>query len=476
MNSPMRLIVIAVVLAGCGGENLGPDSSPDGDAPLFAGFVSDPVGASAGGTTSAGSINASLAGSVPLAWISAPPGTIPNGTSVTIRNPDFGSETTALVADGGFDPVPIAAAPGDSLRIAVEKADGSTTHMKAKVPGRRRPRVVRTSPAKGRIDVAINASIVVIFSEPIADSSVSETRIKLSRSGTPVSGTVARVSGSAVGVEFRPAQPLAPDSEYQLVLDPGIVDLEGDVIEAEGTIGFTTSPTPPPGGPAGPPVLRIQSSGQFPAQLMVGLVSDPVTLTVTNVGGSSTQPLLTDIMTCPVPLIDFWWECWYWGAPEHADLRATENNCLGQVLPPAQSCTLRMVFGPSIVGTFEHRLYFALDADPRFVFYGEGTGLALVPSELGLGHLAVGSSAVGIITATNRGDLPTGAIAVRLTPGAFTLEEDADKCTGRSLSPNESCNVSVRYSPVEAGMHSATISLDASPGGPNGMAVYGSAE
>jgi hypothetical protein len=146
------------------------------------------------------------------------------------------------VIDGGFDPIPLAADEGDTLRIVVSLSNGGMAAARMVVPARRRPRVVRTSPTAGRRDVAINASVVVVFSEPIAASSVNPANVRVLKESAAVPGTVRFVEGSPTSIEFVPETPLEPGAAYQLVVGAGVVDLSGDAIEAAVTVPFSTVP------------------------------------------------------------------------------------------------------------------------------------------------------------------------------------------------------------------------------------------
>lgn len=228
-----RSLVLFVVATACATE-------PDLKVAEFSGTTSDAV-----------AVTLSASGAAPsIAYVSMPPGTMPEAVGVTIRNVRTDESVEALVHSGGFDPVAIPAQTADTLEEAITLLDGTVFFAKSAVPARRRPRVIRTSPFRGRTDVAVNASVVVVFSEPIASGTRDTAHIRLHAGDAFVEGEVRLVAGSAVSVEFVPKAPLVANTAYELVLSEAIADLSGDPIEGELTIPFRTvaveAPPPPP--------------------------------------------------------------------------------------------------------------------------------------------------------------------------------------------------------------------------------------
>ena len=174
-------------------------------------------------------------------YVSLTPGTVPAGAVATIeRLGDVGSTITTLL-DGGFDPVPVGAQPGDSIDVLVRDAAGTTRFQSRKaVAASRPPVVVRSDPPRGKTDVAINASIVIVFSEPVAVGSLSSSSVQLFQGTTPVAGTVRQLQGSGAAAAFTPTAPLSRNTAYRLVVTQAVRDLDGDVLEAGATVTFTT--------------------------------------------------------------------------------------------------------------------------------------------------------------------------------------------------------------------------------------------
>jgi alpha-tubulin suppressor-like RCC1 family protein len=176
-----------------------------------------------------------------VAYISLPSQSYPGGAIARVTSSSFEGTVTAPMIEGGLDPVPVSATAGDSVEIEILSSDlVALARTGSKVPATRRPRVVRTVPPRGKTDVAVNAIIVVIFSEPIDAGSLSSSSIRLLRNGSPVAGTARLLEGVTAAVAFQPSEPLNPNAAYTLQVTQGVRDLDGDALEAEVEVGFTS--------------------------------------------------------------------------------------------------------------------------------------------------------------------------------------------------------------------------------------------
>lgn len=258
---PDRLRIVAAwtlaVMAWTGACNdeapvTGPD---DAISPLI---VSDPalsVALPGGGfavvLASAGRDSLSLAAEgaafARVAYISLPSGTIPSGTDATIRNARTGRTVIAQIVTGGLDPVGLEALESDLVELEVRRADTQTPlRFVHKVPANRRPKVVRTNPPGGKRDVALNSRISIIFSEPIDDRTLVAVPVRLLRGTTPVSGRLEFEDVDHVIAAFVPNEPLASGTDYQVVINQDVYDLDGDALEEPLTAEFTTTAVAPP--------------------------------------------------------------------------------------------------------------------------------------------------------------------------------------------------------------------------------------
>ena len=225
--------VVALLLAAACSENLqGPPSSPPPPSPGL--FVSNAQPARLSGAATVATARATASD---LVYVSMAPGTIPGGRLATIRNTRLHPEVQAALADGGFDPVPIAASTGDTLDIEIELEGGGNQILVATVAASSRPIVVRTSPPPRKRDVPLNANIVVVFSEPM--SVTTAATVHLTRGGVSVSGGAA-LSSDGLRVEFQPAQLLSPNTEYEVAVSTAARDLTGDSLSAAVDVLFKT--------------------------------------------------------------------------------------------------------------------------------------------------------------------------------------------------------------------------------------------
>lgn len=185
---------------------------------------------------------ASLVGaSQPLVYVSLPPGAIAVSGEATLRVLRTGSTATVQVREGGFDPVVVSAAEGDTVAITIRAADGSSpASFRVVVPRPSRPIVIRTSPSKQKRDVPLNTSVTIVFSEPIAPATLNGRSVQLRKGSVVVAGRLAFSDTTGIIAEFVPDQTLASATVYQLVITQGIRDLDGLSLAEPVLIPFTT--------------------------------------------------------------------------------------------------------------------------------------------------------------------------------------------------------------------------------------------
>jgi alpha-tubulin suppressor-like RCC1 family protein len=190
-------------------------------------------------TTSA--VAADAVGEDTMVYVALEPGTAPTGVTATVRGVASGATATTAVQNGGFDPVPVTAHVGDTVVTVVRDASGALVFTGRTAVGPvRRLRVVRTDPAPGKKDQPLNASIVIVFSEPVASGSLTATSVQLSRASTTVPGTVSQLPGSGTTVVFTPDAPLAPNTDYVLLITTTVTDLDGEPLAEAVSVSFTT--------------------------------------------------------------------------------------------------------------------------------------------------------------------------------------------------------------------------------------------
>ncbi len=146
------------------------------------------------------------------------------------------------------------------------------------------------------------------------------------------------------------------------------------------------------------------------------------------------------------------------------------NNCTGAVLNPGQSCSVQVVFRPTVTGPLQARLSFATDApgSPHVVaLYGVGiTPRVTITTPTNPGRLDFGDVQVGTQRAAQRVTLTnstTGPVSIG-TPTASSsaaFKVTNDHCAGQALAASATCTFDVYFAPIGAGAQSADITFDA---------------
>jgi hypothetical protein len=188
------------------------------------------------------------------------------GERAAIRNSRTGSMVAVGIVDGGFDPVPIAADVGDTLEIDIHITGADQPQLYAvPVPARQLPVVVRTDPpAQGeKWGVPIDAAMLVVFSEPIATTSLTDSAIELWWGTDRVTGRIEPGDPAGLTVVFVPEAALAGEAAYDLVINGAVRDLEGDSLAAPITVGFVTAPDPT--------AIRLVFTIEPPAKTIAGV-------------------------------------------------------------------------------------------------------------------------------------------------------------------------------------------------------------
>ena len=237
MTSTLALVVASMAGAGCGSDVplAGREAEPPEVLPavLASALVSEPVVLAAATTKE-------------VAYVSLPPGTMPDGVTAAIRNRATGAQVTAVTADGGWDPVPIPAKAGDTLFIAITAKSGSSSDFMYVVGSARRPVIVRTNPPPGKRDVPLNVTLLVVFSEPVDPATVTSESVRLLRDGQLVAGR-AEVSTDGLRVELHPDDTMVSLTNYVLSVSIGVSDLARESLERPIEVPFTTEGELPPG-------------------------------------------------------------------------------------------------------------------------------------------------------------------------------------------------------------------------------------
>jgi Tol biopolymer transport system component len=174
-----------------------------------------------------------------VSFVSYAPGSIPEADSIEVQNLTRDLLVGAPMVNGGVDPIAIPASVGDNLEITVFRQMIIFERTTRPVPDSKPPVVVRTKPPRGRTRVPLNASAVMVFTEPISGGTVTPETIRLLKGGQPLPATFAQ-SADGLTIELTPDQPLEHATTYTISITTGVRDLAGDALEAEFTSDFTT--------------------------------------------------------------------------------------------------------------------------------------------------------------------------------------------------------------------------------------------
>jgi FlaG/FlaF family flagellin (archaellin) len=143
------------------------------------------------------------------------------------------------------------------------------------------------------------------------------------------------------------------------------------------------------------------------------------------------------------------------------------NNC-GSSLGGGVTCTINVTFTPSVIGSRSGTITVtdnASNSPQRMSLKGTGTIASLSPTGLSYGIINVGSRSTAKVTAlTNNGTVPLNLFAITITgtdPSDFTR---TTSCTA-SLSPGQSCTISVIFAPTASGRRTATLNVSDDGGG-----------
>jgi hypothetical protein len=125
------------------------------------------------------------------------------------------------------------------------------------------PTVTSRNPACGAAGVAADTTVAATFSEPMAASSITATRVVLEQGGTAVAATVAYDAQNARAV-LTPSNRLAPGTTFTARIvggADGVRDGAGNAMAADSSCAFTTAAAPAAPAAPGAPQLTALAPG-----------------------------------------------------------------------------------------------------------------------------------------------------------------------------------------------------------------------
>jgi hypothetical protein len=211
----------------------------------------------------------------------------------------------------------------------------------------------------------------------------------------------------------------------------------------------TSVDTPPYVDPA---FLMIDHGTNPFGSVDVGLSSSPATFTVTNTGDEASG----------TPTVSL-------GGPDASEFQLT-TTC-STALVANGTCAVSVTFAPASAGAKTATL--SVGANPGGTVTAALSGAGLAPGALAvgvtsssLGNVVVGETGTttALVTVTNEGDTPTGALALQAAgsdPVDFTTTEDL--CTGQTLAADATCTFRIAFAPRSAGVKTTAYRIGAVP-------------
>jgi YD repeat-containing protein len=167
------------------------------------------------------------------------------------------------------------------------------------------PTVVDASPRTGTQNLPINATVTVLFSEPVSFTSITQQTVVLSTGGVPVNTQFTLERNNTV-LRIKPANllQLQANKFYELTVTPGVLDLAGNSLGSGFSSSFTTGSATDTAAPTVTTFSPAQSSTGVSRQTTVSVTfSEPVnpitvTQTTVNIGGvAGTTSFSADLRT-----------------------------------------------------------------------------------------------------------------------------------------------------------------------------------
>ncbi len=171
---------------------------------------------------------------------------------------------------------------GTGIRDTSGNLRAATNNISFTTSANTEPQLVAVSPANNATNVAVNATLRLVFSEPIAPATLVVT---VTDGVDPIPGTLAYDDASA-SATFTPAAPWAAMATYSYTLEAGLEDLEGAATAQDVVRTFTTVAngsndiTPPEVSATLPQHGAVEVSARPTVQLSFSEPLDPATVTL----------------------------------------------------------------------------------------------------------------------------------------------------------------------------------------------------
>jgi len=218
----------------------------------------------------------------------------------------------------------------------------------------------------------------------------------------------------------------------------------------------TDAPTDAPIDAAGA-MLTITTPNPLDFGSIAQTTSTTSTVTVRNGGGGPTTALTVAVT-----------------GTSFTRVTGASDTCTGQTLAPSTDCSFDVRYAPTGVGSATGVASASAAAGGTVSSNLTGASTASLvssPGGLNFGPITVGQMASLTLTLSNVGGATTGTITTTAPTGEFTITTDA--CVTTTVAAGDSCDVTVQFAPTAPGTQSATLTLNATPGGPRPITVTG---
>jgi len=267
--------------------------------------------------------------------------------------------------------------------------------------------------------------------------------------------------------------PTAPliyaDNVYQVDPQTGLLNsiLSPSSLPVPSNSVSTVFSRPPGSQPITGPTALLSTMTLSFGSLSLGQPSGPQTLTILSNGGQA------------LSLNSF-----AFAGTNPGDFSITSSTCnLPSALTPGQSCSVLISFTPSAAGARTAAFTITDNASPSMESVQlSGTGLnpapavTLIPGSLAFGTITQGTSTSLPITVKNSGNATLHISGVAVAgANANDFVSSSPSCTA-ALPANSTCTINVTFTPLAAGLRTATVTLtDDAPGSPQIINIQGNA-
>lgn len=204
------------------------------------------------------------------------------------------------------------------------------------------------------------------------------------------------------------------------------------------------------GGGAGTPTLIADEELLGFAGIAVGQRSDPLTASFSNTGDGSLR------------IDDF--------AIEGGDFVDAGSNCPEVILEPGASCQVELVFYPLEEGDRQATLILrggGLEAEVALHGVGLIARLEVTPDEVNFASRVVSTtSAPEQVVVSNAGEVAVRVLGTEIDGSTADWIVTDDECSGRALSPGDTCSIQIEFKPSGVGHRSSGLVVQHDPAGP----------